>query len=283
MSLQYNLVNRDGYRNVTVFVDGQMLTADENHPAINEIVDAVVNGHGEAGIANLFDASIAAARRFEKLTDVVSVANSRVYVDGDEVDDVYADLIIRFMQEGSDFMPLVKFLEKTYTNNEQHSRENLSRWLNATGGFTIDEDGDIRGYKGVRADLTSITAGPGIVNGESVSGHLDNSVGNVVEMARSKVQHNPSVGCSVGLHVGTWEYASNFGHGTVVEVKVNPRDVVSVPTDCNGQKMRTCRYKVVSVVNAPHDTAYVGRHVDDYYDYDDEPDPDDYYNDDYDF
>lgn len=31
-----------------------------------------------------------------------------------------------------------------------------------------------------------------------------------------------------------------------MEVKVNPADVVAVPTDYNGTKMRTCRFEVVA-------------------------------------
>jgi hypothetical protein len=54
-------------------------------------------------------------------------------------------------------------------------------------------------------------------------------------------------GCSVGLHVGTYDYASNFTLN-VLEVHVNPRDVVSVPTDSNWAKVRCCRYVVIKEV-----------------------------------
>jgi hypothetical protein len=76
-------------------------------------------------------------------------------------------------------------------------------------------------------------------------------------MQRSAVEHNPARACASGLHVGTWEYASSFGNGVTAVVKVNPRDVVSVPTDCNGQKMRVSRYKVVEYVDEAHNTAVV--------------------------
>ena len=32
---------------------------------------------------------------------------------------------------------------------------------------------------------------------------------------------------------------------------MNPRDVVSVPVDCAGEKMRVCRYKVLETIDAP--------------------------------
>ena len=43
------------------------------------------------------------------------------------------------------------------------------------------------------------------------------------------------------------EYASTFGgpDARLVIVKINPADVVSVPKDCDCQKLRTSRYEVV--------------------------------------
>lgn len=254
--IQYSVVEANGSSNVSAIVDGVLYTADNNHPLFNEIVEAL--RAGDTGAADLFDASRRAAALFENLSERVSVANSRIYVDGDEIDDVYADQIVRFMDEGvEDFKPLVLFIEKVYTNIQPHTRENLSRWLKATGGFTIDEDGDIIGYKGLTASGGSIHHGPAVVNGKAVDGSVPNAPGSVIEMARSKVEHNPAVGCAAGLHVGTWEYASGFGRGIVAKVKVNPRDVVSVPTDCNGQKMRVSRYKVVEYVNEAHEQVVV--------------------------
>lgn len=264
--MQSNVVTRGDQINVVVFLNGRMLVADENHPNIKAILDKVTS-QDESALVELFDATVAAAVRFEPLSETISVANGRVYVDGDEIDDVYAEQIVRFIREGHDFNPLVKFLEKVYTNNNEHTRKNLSRWLSATGGFTIDDDGDIRGYKGLKSDFGSIHHGPAIVDGVSVNGSVPNKVGSVIEMARSMVQHNPSVGCSTGLHVGTWGYAQGFSQGAVAEVKVNPRDVVSVPTDCNDSKMRVSRYKVVRAVSQPTLSAYTNE---DYEDYDDE-------------
>jgi hypothetical protein len=64
-------------------------------------------------------------------------------------------------------------------------------------------------------------------------------------MARDLVDDNPNNTCSAGLHVACFDYAKGFG-SRLVEVKVNPRDVVCVPTDYNGTKMRTCRFEVVA-------------------------------------
>lgn len=255
-TVQYNLVERAGGSNITVVVDGDMKVADDTHPLWSEIKAKAVAL--DESVIDLFDASTRVAERFERLSERVTVAHSRIYVDGDEIEDAFADQIVRFMDEDlDDWKPLVKFLEKVYTNTEKHTRENLSRWLNATGGFTITEEGNIIGYKGLTAEFGSIHRGPAIVDGKAVNGSVPNQPGSVIEIARSAVEHNPAVGCASGLHVGTWEYASGFGRGVVVEVEVNPRDVVSVPTDCNGQKMRVARYTVVRALDEAHNEAVI--------------------------
>lgn len=254
--MQFNLVSREGAGNITAFISGNMYAADEQHPFFNEIVRRVLEG--DETVASLFDADNQVAEIFTNLTDRIRIDRSRVLIDNDEIDDVYADQIVETLRQGDDeetIRPLVKFLENVYTNLEAHTRKNLSRWLEATGGFTIDEDGDILGYKGLTAAGGSVHLGPAVVNGKDVNGSVPNEPGSVVEMKRSAVEHDPSVACASGLHVGTWSYARSFGQGVTALVKVNPRDVVSVPTDCGGQKMRVSRYKVVRYIDEALQTA----------------------------
>ncbi len=71
-------------------------------------------------------------------------------------------------------------------------------------------------------------------------------------MPRSKVDDDTSAGCSTGLHAGTYRYASGFAQGRLLTVEINPRDVVSVPTDSDYQKIRTCRYTVVGVTEVEY-------------------------------
>ena len=64
-------------------------------------------------------------------------------------------------------------------------------------------------------------------------------------MERGQVDADRERTCSFGLHVAAFSYASNFTGGILLEVEVNPRDVVAVPPDYNQQKMRVCRYRVL--------------------------------------
>ena len=102
----------------------------------------------------------------------------------------------------------------------------------------LTPEGNFLAYKGVNEDFT-----------DKYSGKFDNSVGNVLEMRRNGVCDDANMGCSSGFHAGSYEYAKGYasGGGNLLVVEINPADVVSVPHDCNCQKLRTSKYKVVSV------------------------------------
>ena len=251
--LKYNLIDVNGQGNITVVVDGEMYVANSEHPNWKAIVAGALEGDVE--VVRLFDTAKEIARKFERLSDRVSVSGGHVFFDGEEIDNSLTKQIIRVLDEKiEDVKPLVLFFEKVATNPNEHSREQLYRFLESHD-ITILDDGDILLYKGVRKDSegawTSIHAGPAIVNGEEVNGYVPQPLGGIVEMPRGQVQHNPAVACHTGLHAGTFGYAKSFSSGNVIKVRVNPRDVVSVPNDHQDQKVRVCRYTVLDVEIVP--------------------------------
>lgn len=255
--MKYQIMESDGTRLVTyVNNDGQVFTATENNPRLETIIDNLRCGDVE-DIERLFDLDLAVNDTFQSLTERASVVNGRVLFDGDPVDRTIERLILRLYNKGDNaYKSVLAFMEKVYTNLSEHTRENLFTWL-AAEDFSIDSDGDIVAYKGLRADGTSIHAGPAFVDGKPVNGHVPNHPGSVIEISRSDVVANPAIGCAYGLHAGTYEYASGFAQGLLVEVRVNPRDVVSVPTDCGAQKMRVSRYRVVRSIESKYNDALV--------------------------
>ena len=112
------------------------------------------------------------------------------------------------------------FIARLYQNTTRYVREQLFSWLKA--------------------------------NFDDKSTH-SNNVGDVVSMPREEVQDDPQTGCSTGLHVGTYEYASQFADGVLVRVAVAPEDVVSIPLDCEWQKLRACKYVVLETEDRPVD------------------------------
>jgi hypothetical protein len=272
--INYSLISNDGGSNITVFSNGHMFAATDVHPNW----DAIVRGAmaNDPDVIELFDVGQTAQARFERLSDRVTVKNGTVYLDSEPVHNALTEQVVRFIRQGvEDFQPLINFFEKIESNPQDHSREQLFEWLDVHD-FTILPNGNFVGYKGVRSVATtdgvkyeSISHGTAISDGVEYDGAIPNPIGAVVEMPRSEVQHDPSVGCHTGLHVGTWSYAHDFARGAVLKVEVNPRDVVSVPTDCGFQKLRTCKYTVLEVIDAPVSDALD-------MDYDELPDSDEY-------
>lgn len=139
-----------------------------------------------------------------------------------------------------------KFLDNLFNNPSSSSVNELMDFLNYKR-LPIDEDGYVIGYKGVNQDEWSCTGNTDTVVKQGQvdeRGRILNTNGAVIEVARNQVDDNRDNNCSHGLHVGSWDYASDFGV-RVKMVRFNPRDAVSVPTDCRCQKIRVCKYEVL--------------------------------------
>ena len=169
----------------------------------------------------------------------VTIVNGKVMFEGEEIHGSISKRILEFMSKGLPFEPLVKFLENLMENPSMQSQQELYDFLEHEN-LPVTEDGCFLAYKAVRSDFK-----------DKWRGTFDNSVGQVCEMRRAKVDDNRKVGCSQGLHAGALNYVANYGSvdagDNIVIVKINPKDVVSVPSDCDCEKLRTCKYEVVGL------------------------------------
>lgn len=251
--MNYVITNDSEGTHVQLFFNGQTHFFSGSGGKLDELITALISGADEETIEDILRLNDTLDRFLERLTERVSYspATETVYFDGDPVDNVIANAIIERYNRGfDDIEPILNFYEKLMQNPSADSRRELYSYLNKHG-LTLTENGNFLAYKGLRSDFTSINAGKGIVNGEFIaSGHLDNTPGNVVEFPRSEVDDNRDNTCSVGLHGGSYGYARDFAQGRLVLVEINPRDVVSVPSDHNEAKLRTCRYVVRQEVSA---------------------------------
>ncbi len=165
-----------------------------------------------------------------------TVVDGIVHIEDDALPDSLSQRVLDFYNNGLPFQPLLKFWAKLKTNPSFNSRQMLYKFLEHNG-HPITSEGNFIAYRAVRNDFL-----------DKHTGKIDNSVGNIVEIDRSKVDDNPNNTCSHGLHVATLSYAQDFASGDdkLLDVEVSPSDVVAVPTDYNGTKMRVCRFKVVA-------------------------------------
>jgi hypothetical protein len=168
---------------------------------------------------------------------LVEIKNGKVLYEGEEVHGSISKRILEFMSKGLPFQPLVNFLNNLMENPSMQSQKELYDFLEHEH-LPITEDGHFLAYKAVRSDYK-----------DKYRGVFDNRVGQVCKMTRAKVDDNRARGCSDGLHAGALNYVASYGSleagDKIVIVKINPSDVVSVPSDCNCEKLRTCRYEVV--------------------------------------
>ena len=242
MEITASLLNpnpADGF--LTVVVDGKQHTILASNPLFASAVSAFQ--------IKDFDALMLAldpSRKFLNLYakyEQIEVKDGTVFVDGDAIKSVVADRIINFLADGVDCLPIFKFITRLQLNPSKRAVDELYTFLEHKH-LPVTETGTFLAYKAVRNDFT-----------DKHTGKFFNGVGEVLSMPRNKVDDDKNVGCSYGFHAGTLKYASEFASGNdkLVLVEIDPADVVSIPTDCQFQKLRTARYKVVAEYERPLD------------------------------
>lgn len=229
--------------------DGQAFTFPHEHPHFALARDlAIENGEKDSeAYRKLFNVEEKVRNLFGVITDRVRVSEGNVYFDDRPVHNTVTDRILQFMEEGrTDFAPLAKFMENIADNPNEKCRETLFEWLEANS-LAIDEEGFVVCFKGVKTDFTPSRRGPGIVNGIDLGNNalIEYKTGNIVSIERSKCDEGAAT-CAIGLHVANRRFADTFvsGASKTMEVRVNPRDIVSVRLD-GREKIRCCRLRVV--------------------------------------
>jgi hypothetical protein len=177
----------------------------------------------------------------------ISIQGEKFFWKGDELHTTLTDRIISMYQDGFPIEPMVKFMENLMENPSKRAVTELYGFLEK-GNLPITPDGHFLAYKKVRKDYKDIH-----------SGTMDNSVGNVVEMTRNSVDDDKNNTCSTGLHFCSLSYLDHFGgsDSRTVVLKINPRDVVSIPADYNATKGRTCRYEVIDEIGGKAEEAFI--------------------------
>lgn len=257
--MSFELIATNGESNLTVFNPGEVdpLQIHSSHPNFSKVLEICLGqqakGVDEAIDASLFDTQEAINEAFRSLSERVTARGGKLYFDGDAIDDSLANHILRALADDDvdEYEPWVNFLESLYVNPDNYIRNNLFEWLRAED-FTITKNGDIVGYKYVYSDeehgYVSGHAGTAYVDGVVFEDQkIPNPVGAVITMPRSEVDSNENMGCSVGLHIGTYDFASGYGDA-LLEIHFKARDVVSVPRHASYHKVRASRYVVVGPI-----------------------------------
>jgi hypothetical protein len=264
---------------ITAVVDGTPYQVSETHPNYKMLLEAYKTGNADEFVELVNEnkgVEIYVAKDSTGNPSGVTVQDGKVLYKGRELHNVLVDRILAFRQKGFPIDDMVKFLENLMQNPSSSSVNELFDFME-NRNLPITENGTFIGYKAVRSDYWSKTAGKTVLTKGKVDeeGRIYNGVGEEIECERNQVDDNRDNECSNGLHVGGLNYATitfrNSGD-KVVLVEVNPKDVVSVPRDYNAQKLRASAYKVIGEYTQPLDDVSTR----DYYDEEEDYDYDDY-------
>ena len=216
---------------LTIVVDGKALTMETTNPSFNE-AKKLLSEEKYDELPDLFDTPKAVERFAE---GNIKVSDGEVSYKGEVIHNHVVGRILDFMRQGLPYKPLTRFVEKLMENPSRRAVNELYAFLEHKN-MPLTPDGNFLAYKGVRSDFT-----------DWHSGRFANEVGDVNEMPRRNVCDNANIGCSDGFHAGSLDYARQYGNGGhLMVVEIDPSDVVSVPLDCDCQKLRTTKYKIVS-------------------------------------
>jgi hypothetical protein len=231
------MISGDG--NITLILFGEQYFINVEDSQHARVMDALRDNATEDELLTVVDKTTA-IKDYTSESGLIEIKDGCVLYDGEEVHNSLTERILTFMGEGLPVEPLLNFMEKMMQNPSFAARRELFDFLEHKN-LPLTEDGDFLAYKAVKHDYS-----------DKWSGSYDNSIGTVAQMKRFSVDDDRNHSCSAGLHAGTLEYVQSYGcfHDSpesdkVIIVKISPENVVSVPTDCDCQKLRTCEYTVV--------------------------------------
>lgn len=219
--------------NIVVVIDNKPYTVSKTHISYTKVLNAIKAGDWDA-VKDVIDPKKTVLNYG---AGNVSVQGDKLFWKDEELHTSLARRMIQMLQDGFPIEPMVAFMENLMLNPSKRAVTELYGFLEKNN-LPITPDGHFLAYKKVRYDYLDVH-----------SGTMDNSVGKVVEMERNHVDDDKDRTCSTGLHFCSRDYLNHFGGERIVIVKINPRDVVSIPSDYNDSKGRACRYEVVDEID----------------------------------
>lgn len=222
---------------LTMFINGRSRTIHKDNKHFEAVKDAVRRGD--------FDNAIKALDISEQIVEFgegnITVQGGIVYYGDYPLHNSMTTRILEMIKEGFDSKPLMKFLDRLMKNPSKRAVDELYGFLEV-GKLPITPDGYFLAYKKVTDEFKDYR-----------TGKFDNSPGRIVEMLRNFVDEDKDNTCSTGLHFCSLSYLRHYygNQGKVIILKIDPADVVSIPSDYNNTKGRACRYEVLEEYTGP--------------------------------
>lgn len=248
--------------NIVVVIDNKSHTINKTHVTYEKVKEAI-----KAGKWDLLKDIIEPKKVVLNYgMGNVSVQGETLFWRGKEMHTALATRMIAMLQEGFPIEPMVNFMERLMKNPSARAVKELYGFLEA-GNMPITPDGCFLAYKKVGGDYYDVHSGTVLnkpyekltaedrevlrtkVFGKKKEVTVEIVAGvTTVSMARNEVNDNKDETCSEGLHFCSEGYLGSFGGERIVVLKIDPADVVSIPSDYKDTKGRTCKYQVIGEV-----------------------------------
>jgi len=222
-------------QNVTLmFTEGFPVIINRADPLFNKVLTAIRLKNFEL-IPAMVDKP---TQIMEHTKGKFTVNDGIIVIDGEELPIELSDKLLEFVDGDVETRALENYWNNLKRNPSETSKKDLFRFMRANK-MPITASGCFVAYKKVDVNYYDF-----------YTHKILNAPGKVIKFERKNVNENREQTCSYGLHVAAYEYANvhyHGGKGVLLEVEVNPKDVVAVPPDYKEQKMRVCRYRVLGV------------------------------------
>lgn len=240
-------------KSLSIVINDRTFIIRVDHPNFKQACNAVLEEDWD-NVKRLMDIPAAISVHSE---GNIKFLHGNLYYKDEMIHNVVATRILDLVRIDGNFKPLMRFLDRLMENPSRRSVNELYTFLKHKN-MPFTPDGKFLAYKSIRRDWT-----------DHHTGKFSNEVGDTNSMVRNGVCDDAEIGCSQGFHAGSLEYAQSFGgdQAHVVVVEIDPADVVSVPKDCDCQKLRTASYKVVGVYSRALEEPVVDEYFDGSYDH----------------
>lgn len=226
-------------RTISMIFMGKPHNITDSHVNFEVIKEKLLQKDYE-GLENLVDIPATVAQKISTIPDTdLTIKDDVVMYKGYPINNVLSNKLLEEIRNGYDISGFARFVDNLMQNPSSTAINELYLFIQKAS-LPLTDDGHFLAYKKVRGDYKDIH-----------SGQFDNSIGQVLEMPRNLVDDNRDITCSNGFHFCSYNYLPHFGTSVgnkVMVVKINPKDVVSIPSDYDDTKGRACRYEVIAEI-----------------------------------
>lgn len=229
---------------IVVFIKGKPYTVLKEDVKYNMLSSMIMSNDNEDAIEEMLNKKIELRKNISKLGLQINDKLEIFYKDKLIPKDISLVInnfcsLYKDYQDDDIFKALEHFTVNLLDNPNYENIEDLYSFLQK-GDLPITSDGCFMAYKVVRSDFK-----------DKHTGLMDNTPGKIVYMNIKDCDLDRKNTCSRGLHYCSKSYISSF-YSTgdkIVEVKINPKHVTSIPVDYNQAKGRCHMYEVTREIN----------------------------------